>query len=255
MDNTFNKDYSNAYDILYEEKDYDGECDLLENLFCKYLEKPVHNILDLGCGTGNHSIRLAARGYDVTGVDVSESMISNAQLKTEEKDLNIKLYRSNIIDLNLNDKYDVALMMFAVLGYHKTNDEVISALKSARKHLKKSGMLIFDIWYGPAVIIEKPSNKFMFKKLDDLQIIRTSSGTLDIENQTCDVEFNLWKIKENILIGQTTEIHKMRYFFPQEIKLLLNIAGFELLNMRSFPTIENPASDKTWNVIIIAKAT
>ncbi|MCX8108650.1 MAG: methyltransferase domain-containing protein, partial [Verrucomicrobiae bacterium] len=67
----FGEIYAEAYDSLYKEKDYDLEVSLLERLFQEYRAGAVHRILDVGCGTGNHAIRLAQRGYQVTGVDQS----------------------------------------------------------------------------------------------------------------------------------------------------------------------------------------
>jgi SAM-dependent methyltransferase len=65
---SFNITYSKYYDILYMDKDYDKECDFVEEAFNKYsLSKPV-KILDVGCGTGGHLIPLAKRGYEVVGI-------------------------------------------------------------------------------------------------------------------------------------------------------------------------------------------
>ena len=79
MSEIFGSTYADAYDLLYEEKDYLAECDLLESLFQTYGEGPIHRIIDFGCGTGNHAIPLASRGYQVTGVDRSVNMLSQAE--------------------------------------------------------------------------------------------------------------------------------------------------------------------------------
>jgi hypothetical protein len=62
MNSIFGKDYSTMYDLLYEDKNYDLECDLFEKIFHDYGTFPVHSILDLECGTRNHALRLAERG-------------------------------------------------------------------------------------------------------------------------------------------------------------------------------------------------
>ena len=49
MSDIFGSSYSDSYDLLYEEKDYDGECDVLERIFQEYAERPINSILDLGC--------------------------------------------------------------------------------------------------------------------------------------------------------------------------------------------------------------
>ena len=253
MSEVFDTTYSNVYDTIYSEKDYNGECELLERAFSTYAEFSISSVLDLGCGTGNHSIRLAEKGYEVTGIDISTSMLNHAFQKSREKDLNIQFHCSSIIDLDLKKEFDCAIMMFAVLGYHHDNDEIIQALKNIRKHLKEEGILVFDVWYGPAVLSQKPSDRFLIKKEGDKQVIRTSSGTLDTMNHICDVEFNLWEINNKSIISQTRETHRMRYFFPQEIKLFLKIAGFEMLRIGAFPDFESNPTDETWNVMVVAK--
>jgi len=65
-DEVFGLDYSDSYDDLYADKDYGAECDLLEKIF-RRADRPVHTILDLGCGTGRHSVELARRGYELVG--------------------------------------------------------------------------------------------------------------------------------------------------------------------------------------------
>ena len=63
MTESFGPEYADAYDALYADKDYDAECDLLERIF-RRVGRPVRTVLDLGCGTGAHAVRLAQRGYE-----------------------------------------------------------------------------------------------------------------------------------------------------------------------------------------------
>lgn len=70
----FGAAYAGSYDTIYGAKDYGAECSLIETLLRSHARGPVASILDLGCGTGNHAIPLAQRGYAVTGVDRSQPM-------------------------------------------------------------------------------------------------------------------------------------------------------------------------------------
>ena len=80
-DTVFGCGYADQYDLLYSDKDYEAECDLLEEVFRRYGTGPVQTILDLGCGTGSHALLLARRGYQVTGVDRSQEMLAQARQK------------------------------------------------------------------------------------------------------------------------------------------------------------------------------
>ena len=107
MSPVFGKEYSDSYDLLYEEKDYDGECTLIEQIIRDYSKIPVHSILDLGCGTGNHSLRLAERGYDVTGVDRSNEVLDIAKEKANKKKLPYTFFQSDLREFDNHKKYRI----------------------------------------------------------------------------------------------------------------------------------------------------
>jgi len=252
MNPVFGKDYSNSYDLLYEEKDYDGECSLIEQIIRDHSTIPVHSILDLGCGTGNHSIRFAERGYEVTGVDRSNEMLDIARAKAEKKKVRCDFYQSDLREFSNNKKFDAVIMMFAVLGYQQENEDVLAALKTVSKHLKTGGVFICDIWYGPAVLNQKPGERVRVIETGDARIIRVSTGILDIFNQRVIVHFHLWTLKGDRVLSETQEDHTMRFFFPQELSLLFKNGGLKILKMGAFPDIGTPPCEETWNICTVS---
>ena len=126
MNEIFGSTYADAYDLLYEEKDYLAECDLLESLFQTYGVGPINRIIDLGCGTGNHAIPLASRGYQLTGVDRSVNMLSQAEKKARASSGsgNVSFECGDVCTVDLGQTFDASIMMFAVLGYQLQNTEV-----------------------------------------------------------------------------------------------------------------------------------
>lgn len=254
MKQPFGPVYADAYDLIYRDKDYDGECELLEHVFQKYAVNPVRKVLDLGCGTGNHSLRLAAKGYEVVGVDCSSDMLRIAERKAHEKGITLQLLQADIRDLRIDETFDVVLMMFAVLGYQRENTDVLSALRAARSHLHSGGLLVFDVWYGPAVLAQRPEDRVRIIETEDGKLLRTSSGKLDIGRQICIVDFHLWLMNEDRILKETKESHSVRYFFPQELKLLLEVSGFQLLRLGAFPNFDRDPDETTWNVMVVARA-
>src|SRR5512147_2645625 len=117
MSDVFGAVYASTYDTLYQDKDYSAECDLIEAIFSDYAPVPVMTILDLGCGTGNHAVPFAERGYRVVGVDRSPGMLEAAEAKVNGLNLPVSFYRSDLRSLDLPQTFDAVLLMFAVLGY------------------------------------------------------------------------------------------------------------------------------------------
>lgn len=252
MSPVFGREYSSTYDLLYEEKDYDGECSLIETIIRDHSKIPVHSILDLGCGTGNHALRLAERGYQVTGVDRSKEMLGIATEKAQKKGLNCDFQQSDLREFCNHKKYDAVIMMFAVLGYQQENEDVLAALKTVSKHLKKGGVFICDVWYGPAVLNQKPGERVRVLETADTKIIRVSSGKLDIFRHQVNVHFHLWNINGDRVVAETQEDHTMRFFFPQELSLLFNTCGLIIQRIGAFPDIETDPGEETWNICMVS---
>lgn len=254
MNNVFDTTYARVYDVLYQDKDYLAECDLLEQIFERYATQPVHKILDLGCGTGNHAIPLATRGYAVVGVDCAQEMLNIARVKAQQESLSVSFNQANIGEVHLHQIFDATLMMFAVLGYQLENADVLATLRTAREHLHQDGLLVADVWYGPAVLIQRPGDRVRVIHEPDGTILRTSSGELDIRHHTCKVQYHLWQIKGRQVLAETKEEHLMRFFFPRELELFLADSGFQLLRLGAFPDFNQEPDENTWNAMIVARA-
>src|SRR5688500_8739032 len=123
MTEIFGPTYADAYDVLYAEKDYEAECDAIELLAERHGSGSA-TVLDLGCGTGRHTVILAGRGKVVTGVDISPDMLEHAQRRAAERGLpTLDLQLGDVRTVRLGRRYDVVLLMFAVLGYQLTDGD------------------------------------------------------------------------------------------------------------------------------------
>jgi SAM-dependent methyltransferase len=254
MSQVFGHVYAPAYDILYRDKDYDGEVRLLDKIFRRYAPGEVRTVLDLGCGTGNHALRLMASGYGVVGVDRSAEMLAIARKKAQERAQTLRLHQADLRDLNLGELFDAALMMFAVLGYQIEDGDVRKAFDAARRHLRPGGLLAFDFWHGPAVVKLGTEERVRTIEAGDHRWVRASSGKLDHARHLCDVTFHLKHLEGSRTIEEITECHRMRYFFPEELGARLSASGFQLLRLGAFPEIDREPDESTWNVMGIAAA-
>jgi SAM-dependent methyltransferase len=254
MNDPFGASYASGYDLFYADKDYDDEVGLIQRTFEQHSSGRLSAVLDLGCGTGNHALRLAERGCSVTGLDRSPAMLSIAREKAVAASIDIDLIEGDVRDFELGKRFDLVISMFAVMGYQTADSDLKGALTSVRDHLEEGGLFLFDVWFGPAVLVQQPGERFRVLESGSKTLIRASSGILDIPLQVCDVVISTWEIEEGKLTSSIQEKHSMRYFFPQELRLLLERSGFELLDLLPFPSGEGEPDDSTWNVFAVARA-
>ena len=248
--------YSEYYDLLYNDKNYDAEVNYINSLIQFYL-KGSETILELGCGTGLHACILAKLGYKIHGIDKSKTMLNKAIERRKglenliaEK---ISFETGDICNYQNGKKYDVAVSLFHVMSYMETNGNLIQAIQTAKTHLKTNGLFIFDCWHGPAVLKDKPVSRTKVFENTDIYVKRVSTPEMYPEKNMIDVNFDiLIHIKKSNKEINLQEVHKMRYLFPDEVSTLLNAADFSLLHAEEWLT-KNPLSENTWNACYIWK--
>lgn len=254
MSGVFSANYADAYDALYHDKDYAAECGQLESIFRCDGQGSIRRVLDLGCGTGGHSIPLAERGFDVAGVDRSEAMLSVARKKAERQRPRgkVEFAQGDLRECRASGPFDAVLMMAAVLSYQLTNEDVLAAMTTARRHLRPGGLFIFDVWYGPAILSQPVSQTLKVCPIAGGEIIRRANGSLDVRRQTCTIDFQVWRLAGDRVASKTTERHTVRYFFPMELELLLSAAGFSLSRMTAFGELDREPGATDRNVQVVA---
>jgi SAM-dependent methyltransferase len=255
MTGVFGPGYADCYDALYRAKDYEGEVDLIERFLNSECATGARRVLDMGCGTGNHAVLLARRGHVVHGVDRSADMLAHARRKAAVlAGQSVPVFhQSDIRDMDLGVRFDVVLMMFAVLCYCHDDRDVLGALDTAHRHLKPGGLFLFDVWNGAAVLADRPKHRRLAVEDSATRIVRETRPRLDLERRICQVRFDLQREDAAGRVETVTEEHKVRYFFALELEDLLRRSGFELIRLRGFPDDGAPPDEKAWNVVGFAR--
>ena len=114
--------------------------------------------------------------------------------------------------------------------------------------------MAFDVWYGPAVLALKPSDRVKIIPIPDGKLVRIVSCSLDTRHHLCNVHYNSWRLIGDRVTEDCEEIHALRYFFPMELESLLEQAGFALASLTTFPTLDVPPDETTWNVLGVGRA-
>lgn len=242
----FNK-YSQYYDLLYQDKNYKTESDYVYKSL-KSFDSDLKNVLELGCGSGNHAHFLVANGLRITGLDRSENMITQAKSKKINDFIPIQ---GDITHFELKQTFDAAISLFHVISYLTDNKSLIACLTSVWHHLKPGGLFMFDIWFTPAVYSQKPETRVKKLENDTISVLRIAESVCDASKNIVNVNFEvLIKDKETKQLEVLKELHPMRHFSIPELEILAEFTGFELVKTEEFLTRELP-SEKTWAICVL----
>jgi len=241
--------YSKYYDLLYKDKNYKGESEYVIEII-KQFAPNAKQILELGSGSGSHAYYFCEAGFEVTGIEKSQEMITVAKAKNI---IGFNPVFGDVSSFKLLRQFDVTLSLFHVVSYLTPNESIINCFKTTHKQLNPDGIFIFDVWYSPAVYHQKPETRIKRLENDEIEIVRLTESKIESERNVVEVNFEviikdkLTHTAENII-----EKHLMRHFSIPEIKMLAAFTGFKVLLVEEFLTKNSP-SENTWGVCFILK--
>jgi SAM-dependent methyltransferase len=134
----FNSPY---YHLLYADRDEKEAALFIDHLIERLKPKPGSLMLDVACGKGRHSIQLAEKGYEVTGIDISEESIREAK---QYEQASLEFFVHDMRQPFRMNMYDYAFNFFTSFGYFHTEREHNNALRTIAQSLKKEGTLVID---------------------------------------------------------------------------------------------------------------
>jgi len=248
--------YAPYYDLLYRDKDYVGEAEFIHSLIQTYAPDSK-NILELGCGTGNHATLLAKMGYNLHGVDLSQEMLHLAHERLsqcpQELSERLQFTHGDIRQVRLDQKFDVVLSLFHVISYQTTNEDLLAAFTTVKTHLKPGGIFVFDVWYGPAVLTELPTVRVKHLEDELIQVTRIAEPVIYPNENCVDVNYHVFiKDKNSGAVDELRETHTMRYLFKSEIEFLLSGLQMQLIDDQEWLTNQQPGL-KTWGVYFVVR--
>jgi SAM-dependent methyltransferase len=220
---TLFENYSKTYDKEAFTQGTGGECDFIEQElnYNKSLK-----ILDVGCGTGRHSIELTKRGYSVTGIDLSEAQLAGAIEKAEKENLKIDFQKHDARNLPFDKEFDAAIMLceggFPLMETDEMNFEI---LKSVTKSLKEKSKFIFTTLNGLFPL---------FNSIEKFCAAVAKDDNATYHNNTFDLmtfrDHNKTEFVDDDGNKKTLESNE-RYYVPSEITWLLKSLGYKKIEI------------------------
>lgn len=244
MEDGFNLE-AKFYDKIWGKYDYDADVKFLGDLF---KEHDCRCIIDVGCGTGNHAIRLSRLGYEVTGVDISPTMLKIA--KEKDKEAKIRFIQADMKELERvipkGQKFDAAICLGQTFYHLITNRDVQMFLNGLHKILKRNGLFIFNA-RNARKISEDHLNKLLLDHMimeEKLQLLLLFYNTRHPRNRSVIIWRPIYLMKEGDKVDLQMREHKLRWFHFSRLKKMLIENGFKVTAIYSGTTKEEFKEDK-----------
>ena len=245
-------DFAYLYDRFMEDVPYEKWADLLSCLIKAYGEN-VKTVLDLGCGTGNMSLRLADMGYDVMGVDNSEDMLSVASKKAYEADKEILFVNQDMRELELLEKQDCIISVCDCINYLILDEDIEDTFKRVRQCLANDGLFIFDfntIYKYETVI----GDTTIAENREDCSFIWENFYNTDDHTNEYDVTFFAkdGSIKGENLYRKFEETHIQRGYTLDEMKDFIKSSKLKFVTALDEETRKEP-TDTSERIYIVCR--
>lgn len=226
--------------LLYDELMMDAPYENWLHFIYRNIEKYGNGgkrLLDLGCGTGTLSIPLAKHGFEVTGIDLSEEMLSIGQEKSMEAGVQIAYYQQDMRKLDGFKPFDVIGVFCDSLNYLKTEEDVKTTINNIYSLLLPGGLLLFDV-HSTYKMNEIFIDQTYSSNDEEISYIWNCFAGEDAYSVEHELTFF---VKQNDVYNRFDEFHFQRTFPVQNYQQWLTEAGFELLEITADFQEEGPA--------------
>ena len=179
-------------------------------------------ILDCCCGMGRHTMELASRGYNLTGIDLSKGYLNKASDRAMKEGLSIEWNHMNVMDLKRENEFDGIINMFTSFGYFDDPDDDVRMLEKLHAALKPEGVLFMEMW-GKEVLARDFEERVWFER----------EGVTILLEYGIDLNWtelrNRWLFYRDNKMTEYTFSH--RIFSAAEMARLLGEAGFPIVDI------------------------
>jgi len=217
--------FAYAYDRMMENVDYDRWARYVKDLFEYYGPIPKR-VLDIACGTGQVTVRLARSGYEMFGVDKALEMMLVAREKAKSMGVKIGLAQSDMRSLPFKRTFDAAICLYDSINYMLSRDDLRRAFLSAASVLKTGGLYIFDVTTERNIVLHFHLQTFAETE-DDFSYIW--KNVYSFRDKICRTVLTFF-IKDGDTYRRYDELHVQKIFEVNEVKEELEKAGFKMLN-------------------------
>ncbi len=209
-------------------------------------------VLELACGTGRLTLPLARDGHDVVGLDSSASMLTAARRKADQTGTEASFVQGDMRAFDLGRLFGVVIISCNSLAHLTDTGDLRACLAAVRRHLAPGGVLAFDVVLPDPRLLAQPQG--MTRRLD---LGPNPASAIEAEEQAQydpveQVRISQWRIRQSDGGEQVMAPLVLRQFFPNELPLLLEAEGLDLV-ARYGDFAGNPLGPWSLNQICLAR--
>jgi len=217
--------FAYVYDRMMANVDYVRWANYIEDLFKHYKCRP-RQVLEVACGTGALTMLMAQRGYEMWGLDRAEGMLEIARQKAESRNPDIHWLQGDMRNFALDQHFDAVLCIYDSINYAVDAGELANVFRSVSKHLRPSGLFIFDVTTERNIVQHFHAQTFA-ENHDDYSY--TWKNIYSYHDKVCRTALTFF-IREGELFRQFEEIHTQKIFEVAQVKDVLNQTGYKMLS-------------------------
>ena len=177
-------------------------------------------------------------------MDISNEMIKIAKKKNNK--INFFTMKKKF-----KEKFDICYSLFHVVSYLSTDKKLDTYLKYVSSNLKENGLLVFDFWYRPSVLLDPAKEKVKYAQEKRTEVFRITKFKNFYKKNILKIFFHFFLI-QNKKITQFVETHQMRYYEIKNLNYFLKKNNFNILKSYQWLKFKIP-SNKNWYACIIAQ--
>ena len=243
------QDYLN----LYKHRDTKDAVKILKLLFANISIPKGTRVLDLACGNGRHSLLIARKGYNVTGIDLSGYLIGKAKEKLKDEYSGCRNRLSfeigDMRNIKFKNEFELVVNIFTSFGYFKKHSDNVKVIKSISSALKKNGWFLFDFL----------NRDYLAKHLVPCNIKRENRNIIVQIRNFADgfVEKNIFILKNNPVPGSYPVLkrykEKIRLYSLKDFRNMFSVNKLKIVKVFGNYNGEKFISSKSERLIILAQ--
>jgi SAM-dependent methyltransferase len=232
--------FADIYDRLTLDIPYSEWADYLQSAFLKFGLKPGL-VLELGCGTGNMTIELAKRGYEMIALDVSEEMLAKAYNKAVENGLDILFINQDMREFELYGTVDAVICLLDSINYILSLSDLCKVFNLVYNYLNPGGLFIFDL--NTPYKHEHVLGQKVFYEIGE-DIVWLWKNNYDSKEKCSTFDMTFFVKNKDGLYERFDEIHKERAFSREEILACLKRSGLKFVGDYGELSFNNPKENQ-----------